>query len=72
MKKIILLFIIATCSSYAQDVDLANSVDYIRIQKNGESGFSRAFGLNSSNHMYIGSVEKTIGNIYFFNKELII
>jgi len=68
MKKIILLFIIATCSSYAQDVDLANSVDYIRIQKNGESGFSRAFGLNSSNHMYIGSVEKTIGNIYFFNK----
>ena len=52
----------------AQNVDLNNSTDYIRIQKNGESGFSRAFGLNSSNHMYIGSVEKTIGKIFFFNK----
>ena len=52
----------------AQNIDLNNNTDYVRIQKNGESGFSRAFGLNSSNHMYIGSVEKTIGNIYFFNK----
>ncbi len=52
----------------AQNLDLNNSTDYVRIQKNGETGFSRAFGLNGSNHLYIGSVEKTIGNIYFFNK----
>ncbi|WP_157814150.1 hypothetical protein [Olleya sp. Bg11-27] len=69
MKKTLLItFIGITIGVKAQHVDLNNSTDYIRIQKNGESDFSRAFGLNSSNHMYIGSVEKTIGNIYFFNK----
>ena len=53
---------------HSQNVDLNNSTDYIRIQKNGESSFSRAFGINGSNQLYIGSVEETIGNIYFFNK----
>ncbi len=52
----------------AQNVDLNNSTDYIRVQKNGESGFTRAFGLNGSNQLYIGSVEKTVGNIHFYNK----
>ncbi|AXP80817.1 hypothetical protein CJ739_1731 [Mariniflexile rhizosphaerae] len=52
----------------SQNVDLNNSTDYIRIQKNGASSFSRAFGINGSNQLYIGSVEETIGNIYFFNK----
>ena len=67
--KILFIALIVTFFGVkAQNVDLNNSTDYVRIQKNGETGFSRAFGLNSSNHLYIGSVEKTIGNIYFFNK----
>ncbi|TSE03622.1 hypothetical protein [Aquimarina algiphila] len=70
MKKIKLFiaFTAITFGLHAQNIDLNNSTDYIRIQKNGESDFSRAFGINSSNHMYIGSVEKTIGNIFFYNK----
>ncbi|PHS07649.1 MAG: hypothetical protein COA88_08090 [Kordia sp.] len=47
---------------------MTNGINYIRVQPSGQTGFSRAFGLNSSNHLYIGSVEQTIGNIYFFNK----
>ncbi|MEL4309121.1 hypothetical protein [Joostella sp. CR20] len=65
---LVLLIIGINFQMHSQNIDLNNSTDYIRIQKNGESGFSRAFGLNSYNHLYIGSVEKTIGNIYFFNK----
>ncbi|MDY8134019.1 tail fiber protein [Aquimarina sp. 2201CG5-10] len=70
MRRIVFLFTLCLCLTkvHSQNVDLNNSVDYLRIQKNGETGFSRAFGLNSSNHLYIGSIEKTIGNIYFFNK----
>ncbi len=70
MRTAILMYILVGFATtlMAQNVDLSNSTDYVRIQKNGETDFSRAFGLNSSNHLYIGSVEKTIGNIYFFNK----
>ncbi|KZS40794.1 hypothetical protein AWE51_07535 [Aquimarina aggregata] len=70
MRNIILsvILLVLTFEISAQNVDLNNSTDYIRVQKVGESGFSRAFGLNGSNQLYIGSVEKTIGNIHFFNK----
>ncbi|AXT62873.1 hypothetical protein D1816_21870 [Aquimarina sp. AD10] len=70
MRNIILsvIVLVLTFEISAQNVDLNNSTDYIRVQKVGESGFSRAFGLNGSNQLYIGSVEKTIGNIHFFNK----
>lgn len=69
MKNILTLIAIigGTFGLQAQNVDLNNSTDYIRVQKYGELDFTRAFGLNSSNQMYIGSVEKTIGNIYFYN-----
>ncbi|WP_157814107.1 tail fiber protein [Olleya sp. Bg11-27] len=66
--KLLIALIAISCGLNAQNIDLNNSTDYIRIQKYGESDFSRAFGINSSNNMYIGSVEKTIGDIYFFNK----
>jgi len=71
MKKLLLILVavFGTCVALnAQNVDLTNGINYIRIQPAGQSGFTRAFGLNSSNHLYIGSVEQTIGNIYFFNK----
>ncbi|WP_298312272.1 hypothetical protein [uncultured Aquimarina sp.] len=70
MKKTV--FIIALSffciQAKSQNIDLNNTTDYIRVQKNGETGYTRAFGLNGSNQLYIGSVEKTIGNMYFFNK----
>ncbi|RZT00336.1 TMF family protein [Aquimarina brevivitae] len=70
MKRIILVSILLLCTriSKAQNINLSNATDYIRVQKAGETDYTRAFGLNGSNHLYIGSVEKTIGNIYFFNK----
>ncbi|MBQ4804321.1 hypothetical protein J8L88_15765 [Aquimarina sp. MMG015] len=70
MKKTV--FIIALSffciEAKSQNVDLNNTTDYIRVQKNGETGYTRAFGLNGANQLYIGSIEKTIGNMYFFNK----
>ncbi|WP_299257021.1 hypothetical protein [uncultured Aquimarina sp.] len=70
MKKTV--FIIALSffciQAKSQNIDLNNTTDYIRVQKNGETGYTRAFGLNGSNQLYIGSIEKTIGNMYFFNK----
>ncbi|UOB17894.1 hypothetical protein [Abyssalbus ytuae] len=69
MKKILLLTSTLLCTIIqAQNIDLNNGTDYIRVQKNGLSTFSRAFGLNDSNQLYIGSVEESIGNIYLFNK----
>ena len=70
MKKItsVLALIGFSFISHSQNINLNNSTDYIRVQKNGETGFSRAFGLNGSNELYIGSVEETISNMYFFNK----
>jgi len=71
MKNIIscLLVLLGTSLTVkAQNVDLTNGINYIRVQPVGQSGFSRAFGLNSSNELYIGSVEQTISNMYFFNK----
>ncbi|WP_051336016.1 hypothetical protein [Aquimarina latercula] len=70
MKKTLLIIAIALffVEGKSQNIDLNNSSDYIRVQKTGETGFSRAFGLNGANQLYIGSVEKTIGNMYFFNK----
>ncbi|AXT50740.1 hypothetical protein D1818_07820 [Aquimarina sp. BL5] len=68
-KKLLLITILLFfIEGKSQNVDLKNSSDYIRVQKTGETGFSRAFGLNGSNQLYIGSIEKTIGNMYFFNK----
>ncbi|MEW7278604.1 hypothetical protein ABW636_08410 [Aquimarina sp. 2201CG1-2-11] len=70
MRKIIVILTMLGASfiGNAQNVDLKNGTDYIRTQKSGETGFSRSFGLNGSNELYIGSVEKTISNIYFYNK----
>jgi len=71
MKKVISCLIVllgANLTVNAQNVDLTNGVDYIRLQSAGQTGFTRAFGLNPFNELYIGSVEQTIGNMYFFNK----
>ena len=54
--KILFIALIVTFFGVkAQNVDLNNSTDYVRIQKNGETGFSRAFGLNSSNHLMMSN-----------------
>lgn len=71
-----LLLLIGVCSiANAQNVLLSNDTnaspvvnDYLYVQPNGSGVYSRAFGLNGSNELYIGSVEHTISNIYFFNK----
>ena len=70
MKKVLLTAILLSSLSImnAQNVDLNNYTDYIRVQKSGQSSFSRAFGLNGADQLYIGSIEETIGNIYFYNK----
>jgi len=71
MKKYFLTLFVALGTSLileAQNVDLTNGINYIRVQPVGQTGFTRAFGLNGSNELYIGSVEQTISNMYFFNK----
>ncbi len=54
-------------SAFAQDVDLRNNVDFVRIQKSGETDFSNSYGLSSTNNLFIGSLTKTIKDIHFFN-----
>ncbi|WP_299211112.1 hypothetical protein [uncultured Aquimarina sp.] len=70
MKKTVFIIVVLLIfiEAKSQNVDLNNSSDYIRVQKNDGTGFTRAFGLNGANQLYIGSIEKTIGNMYFFNK----
>ncbi|WP_299439856.1 hypothetical protein [uncultured Aquimarina sp.] len=70
MKKTLLILTLSLffIQANSQNVDLNNTTDYIRVQKSGESNYTRAFGLNGTNQLYIGSIEKPIGNIYFFNK----
>lgn len=48
------------------DVFLDNG-EYVWVETNNGSN-TRAFGLNASDHLYIGSVEQAINNIFLFNQ----
>lgn len=70
MKNLLLLFTAMglCCMLSAQDVKLTNPNDYIMVQKNGSSTFTRAFGVNANNVMNIGSLDEQISTINIYNK----